>query len=99
MAHEPTNAWSIFTPFWKAEMRAPLFGTASGYITYGSSFDRSTVRTSAYFASGSGLTGVSSLSVQSTTLDDVFVHYTGRQLRDALQEPSPLDRGFMMRRS
>ncbi len=28
-----------------------------------------------------------SLSVQSTTLDDVFVHYTGRQLRDALQEP------------
>jgi ABC-2 type transport system ATP-binding protein len=25
---------------------------------------------------------VKSLSVQSTTLDDVFVHYTGRQLRD-----------------
>jgi ABC-2 type transport system ATP-binding protein len=30
---------------------------------------------------------VSSLSVQSTTLDDVFVHYTGRQLRDELQTP------------
>ena len=30
--------------------------------------------------------------------DDVFVHYTGRQLRDALQEPSPLDRGYLMRR-
>ncbi len=29
---------------------------------------------------------VTSLSVQSTTLDDVFVHYTGRQLRDALQK-------------
>ncbi|MGA3172078.1 MAG: ATP-binding cassette domain-containing protein [Chthoniobacteraceae bacterium] len=28
---------------------------------------------------------VVSLSVQSTTLDDVFVHYTGRQLRDTLQ--------------
>ncbi|HEY1921221.1 MAG TPA: ATP-binding cassette domain-containing protein, partial [Tepidisphaeraceae bacterium] len=28
---------------------------------------------------------VKSLSVQSTTLDDVFVHYTGHQLRDALQ--------------
>jgi ABC-2 type transport system ATP-binding protein len=28
---------------------------------------------------------VSTLSVQSTTLDDVFVHYTGHQLRDALQ--------------
>jgi ABC-2 type transport system ATP-binding protein len=27
----------------------------------------------------------SSLSVQSTTLDDVFVHYTGHQLRDTLQ--------------
>ena len=32
---------------------------------------------------------VISLSVQSTTLDDVFVHYTGRQLRDALQTPAP----------
>jgi ABC-2 type transport system ATP-binding protein len=29
--------------------------------------------------------GIASLSVQSTTLDDVFVHYTGHQLRDALQ--------------
>jgi len=28
---------------------------------------------------------VTSLSVQSTTLDDVFVHYTGHQLRDSLQ--------------
>ena len=28
--------------------------------------------------------GVRSLSVQNTTLDDVFVHYTGRQLRDEL---------------
>ena len=28
--------------------------------------------------------GVQSLSVQNTTLDDVFVHYTGRQLRDEL---------------
>jgi ABC-2 type transport system ATP-binding protein len=28
---------------------------------------------------------VQSLSVQSTTLDDVFVHYTGRALRDELQ--------------
>jgi len=28
---------------------------------------------------------ITSLSVESTTLDDVFVHYTGRQLRDTLQ--------------
>jgi ABC-2 type transport system ATP-binding protein len=41
---------------------------------------------------------VQSLSVQSTTLDDVFVHYAGRALRDALQEASPLDRPWMLRR-
>ena len=35
---------------------------------------------------------VESLAVQSTSLDDVFVHYTGRDLRDALHEPSALDR-------
>jgi ABC-2 type transport system ATP-binding protein len=40
---------------------------------------------------------VQSLSIQSTTLDDVFVHYTGRALRDALQEASPSDR-FVVRR-
>jgi ABC-2 type transport system ATP-binding protein len=49
-------------------------------------------------AAGAGLTVVS-LSVQSTTLDDVFVHYTGRALRDALQEANPLDRGPMLRRA
>jgi ABC-2 type transport system ATP-binding protein len=42
---------------------------------------------------------VHSLAVQSTTLDDVFVHYTGRALRDALQEANPLDRGPMLRRA
>ena len=41
---------------------------------------------------------VHSLSVASTTLDDVFVHYTGRDLRDALQEASPQDSQFMLRR-
>jgi ABC-2 type transport system ATP-binding protein len=41
---------------------------------------------------------VQSLSVTSTTLDDVFVHFTGRQLRDALHEPSPADRHVMFRR-
>ena len=39
---------------------------------------------------------VESLSVQSTTLDDVFVHYAGRALRDALQDASPKD--SLMRR-
>ena len=32
---------------------------------------------------------VSTLSIQSTTLDDVFVHYTGRALRDAAQAAAP----------
>ncbi|MEO6211953.1 MAG: ATP-binding cassette domain-containing protein [Gemmatimonadaceae bacterium] len=41
---------------------------------------------------------VLSLAVQSTTLDDVFVHYTGRQLRDTLQEPSAADRSVMVNR-
>jgi ABC-2 type transport system ATP-binding protein len=41
---------------------------------------------------------VQSLSVQSTTLDDVFVHFTGRDLRDALQEPSAQDSPFVLRR-
>ncbi len=41
---------------------------------------------------------VQSLAVQSTSLDDVFVHYTGRQLRDALQAPTAADNPFMMRR-
>jgi ABC-2 type transport system ATP-binding protein len=42
---------------------------------------------------------IGSLSVQSTSLDDVFVHYTGRALRDALQEANPLERGPMLRRA
>jgi ABC-2 type transport system ATP-binding protein len=42
--------------------------------------------------------GVNSLSIQSTTLDDVFVHYTGRALRDELQEASAKDSPYMIRR-
>ena len=41
---------------------------------------------------------VESLAVQSTTLDDVFVHYTGRALRDTLQAPSAQDSPFSIRR-
>jgi ABC-2 type transport system ATP-binding protein len=49
-------------------------------------------------AAAAARVSVLSLSVQSTTLDDVFVHYTGRALRDALQEANPLDRGPVLRR-
>ena len=48
-------------------------------------------------AARAGVT-ISSLAVQSTTLDDVFVHYTGRALRDSLQEASAQDSPFMIRR-
>jgi len=48
-------------------------------------------------AAASGLT-VESLGVQTTTLDDVFLHFTGRQLRDELQGPSAADSPFMLRR-
>ena len=41
---------------------------------------------------------VTSLSVQSTTLDDVFVHYTGHQLRDALQAAASYSSAFMYER-
>jgi ABC-2 type transport system ATP-binding protein len=41
---------------------------------------------------------IASLSVQSTTLDDVFVHYTGRQLRDALQAPDTRESRYMIRK-
>jgi ABC-2 type transport system ATP-binding protein len=37
-------------------------------------------------------------AIETVTLDDVFVHYTGHDLRDALQEPSAADSPFMMRR-
>jgi ABC-2 type transport system ATP-binding protein len=40
---------------------------------------------------------VSSLAVQSTSLDDVFMHYTGRALRDALQAAPAADFSFMRR--
>jgi ABC-2 type transport system ATP-binding protein len=44
-------------------------------------------------------TTVASLTVQSTTLDDVFLHYTGHQLRDTLQAPSAAESPFIMKRS
>src|SRR5262249_11899260 len=47
-------------------------------------------------AARAGIT-VNSLSVQSTSLDDVFVHFTGRDLRDSLQAASAKDSPFMMR--
>jgi ABC-2 type transport system ATP-binding protein len=41
---------------------------------------------------------IKSLSVQSTSLDDVFVHYTGHQLRDTLQAATAANSPFIMQR-
>src|SRR5262245_31438782 len=41
---------------------------------------------------------VTSLSVQSTSLDDVFMHYTGHQLRDTLHAPDVSASPFILRR-
>jgi ABC-2 type transport system ATP-binding protein len=54
--------------------------------------------TAIFAAAAEAGVSVLSLAVESTTLDDVFVHYTGRQLRDALQEPSAADRSVMINR-
>jgi ABC-2 type transport system ATP-binding protein len=40
---------------------------------------------------------VRKVTVQSTTLDDVFLHYTGRQLRDAAHEGALYDVGHLYR--
>jgi ABC-2 type transport system ATP-binding protein len=40
---------------------------------------------------------VRKVTVQSTTLDDVFLHYTGRQLRDATHEGALYDVGHLYR--
>jgi ABC-2 type transport system ATP-binding protein len=45
-------------------------------------------------ARSAGVT-VTSLSVQSTSLDDVFVHFTGHQLRDTLQSAAGFDPSIM----
>jgi len=41
--------------------------------------------------------GVKRVSVQSTTLDDVFVHYTGSDLRDASNTGARYDIGHLYR--
>jgi ABC-2 type transport system ATP-binding protein len=57
----------------------------------GSSNGPLTTTTLVEAAREAGLT-ILSLSVQSTTLDDVFIHYTGHELRDALHDASPNER-------
>ncbi|HTP27360.1 MAG TPA: ATP-binding cassette domain-containing protein [Anaeromyxobacteraceae bacterium] len=67
-------------------------------VRIGSSHGPTTTKALIELAQAASVT-LESLAVQSTTLDDVFVHYTGRQLRDALQEASPRESSVMVRRS
>ena len=80
------------TPEWKERLEAMEGVTsvqaqsAGFYRVLTSSGSRTTMQLVELAASlGETLT---SLSVQNTTLDDVFVHYTGRQLRDEQVKPA-----------
>jgi ABC-2 type transport system ATP-binding protein len=82
--------FTAMPPDWEKQLRA-LKGVTSvkteapgAYrILTGNGSETTTQLVEAAVAAG---VAVKSLSVQNTTLDDVFVHYTGRQLRDELQK-------------
>jgi ABC-2 type transport system ATP-binding protein len=79
------------TPQWQARLEA-LEGVTSvqaesaGYYRVLTSSGSKTTMQLVELAASLGET-LTSLSVQNTTLDDVFVHYTGRQLRDEQVKP------------
>ncbi len=79
------------TPEWQARLEA-LEGVTSvqaesaGYYRVLTSSGSKTTMQLVELAASLGET-ITSLSVQNTTLDDVFVHYTGRQLRDEQVKP------------
>jgi ABC-2 type transport system ATP-binding protein len=79
------------TPEWKARLEG-LDGVTSvqaesaGFYRVLTSSGSKTTMQLVELAASLGET-LTSLSVQNTTLDDVFVHYTGRQLRDEQVKP------------
>jgi ABC-2 type transport system ATP-binding protein len=79
------------TPQWQARLEG-LEGVTSvqaesaGYYRVLTSSGSKTTMQLVELAASLGET-LTSLSVQNTTLDDVFVHYTGRQLRDEQVKP------------
>jgi ABC-2 type transport system ATP-binding protein len=79
------------TPEWQARLES-LDGVTSvqaesaGYYRVLTSSGSKTTMQLVELAASLGET-LTSLSVQNTTLDDVFVHYTGRQLRDEQVKP------------
>jgi ABC-2 type transport system ATP-binding protein len=81
------------TPEWQARLEG-LEGVTSvqaesaGFYRVLTSSGSATTMQLVELAASLGET-LTSLSVQNTTLDDVFVHYTGRQLRDEQVKPPP----------
>jgi ABC-2 type transport system ATP-binding protein len=79
------------TPEWQARLEAmedvtSVQAESAGYYRVLTSSGSRTTMQLVEMASSLGET-ITSLSVQNTTLDDVFVHYTGRQLRDEQVKP------------
>jgi ABC-2 type transport system ATP-binding protein len=86
---------------WRTRLRSlPAVDSVSGegHVVRIASSNGPVTTTALIAAAADANVAVRSLAVHSTTLDDVFVHFTGRDLRDALQEPSPADQRFVMRR-
>jgi len=105
-ASVPTNnilevSFSDVPPGWEDHLNAlPEVDSVNGHdhvFRISTKDGPATTRALLDAAAAAGVT-VHSLSVASTTLDDVFVHYAGRQLRDALQDAQPQDSAFVMRR-
>ncbi|HET7631393.1 MAG TPA: ATP-binding cassette domain-containing protein [Gemmatimonadaceae bacterium] len=71
----------------RVEDRAPVFRIVSNAGP--------TTTTAVLRAAGDAGLTVRSLAVESTSLDDVFVHFTGHQLRDGLQEQSMNEKRVM----
>ncbi len=95
-------SFSNAPPDWEARLKAlpSVEGVTAHESVYRLSSGNGPATTLALMeAAAAANVTVHSLSVQSTTLDDVFVHYTGRALRDELQEASAKDSPFMLRRA
>jgi len=95
-------SFSATPPDWEARLKTLPFveGVAAHENVYRLSSGNGPATTLALMeAAAAASVTVHSLAVQSTTLDDVFVHYTGRALRDELQEASAKDSPFMIRRA
>jgi ABC-2 type transport system ATP-binding protein len=94
-------SFSAVPPAWSTQLAAlPHVAevTSEGHVFRLASGNGPLTTTALMGAAADAGIAVQSLSVHGTTLDDVFVHYTGGSLRDALQAPSAADSPFMIRR-